>query len=530
MTNSKRDQLLLASFPRPPPGLLSPSGPNSGKVPSPKPSPNSVYKPSDFGFIQVVLDTDSDADSLYDDPSPRKGPYFHHPPPVPTAGHREPNLGDLRLVLDSPSKVFAPNETITGYISGWDSSSHIHIILEGRANTYIRTDKAEYKDRTPLIYRISHLPPERQGIVPRFSITIPEKTQYNLQHLDDLTSNNCLFDNYWTHGWPAQEPYESQPNRPIPPSTHVPLRGSSSLSSRAAGSADITYRLIAIRSRPSPTSPHTLTPEATNITPLTITTLRFPQSKLTTLLSSPPHSTTRDLSLQTRHLSLPPTKRTSLYNHLLDSLHTTSASSSTPTFYFAPTITTPRVAHAGSPLQIKLRIAVLPPPPGKLYNFPIPDIQVVDFKCRIRSYTGIRVLRRTPSQPPKSVTVQSTVLHTTTTHSATFTPRNGAYEGQNCVFSVTLPASASSSFKSASMWRGYKVDVDVGFRVAGRGVRVRGAGGDLDVVAGEGDFGVRAGGEEMGQGGDDGVEMARVVVLRGSDGGGGGFGDLEVGG
>ncbi|KAH7117911.1 hypothetical protein B0J11DRAFT_509603 [Dendryphion nanum] len=478
MAVASRESHILHSFPKPPLGTPSP---RFSRVPSPKRDTTiaAQYRASDFGFIQVALDTASlDNDSLYEDPEP----FEKHQSMAALVIDSEPNLGDLQLVLDSSSRLYAPGETITGYVSGWDQFSHVHIILEGRAKSCIRNEKAEFKDHAPLLYQVTHLSPQVSGMIPRFSVTIPETTQGGLASLDDFAPYDQDFTRYWTHDWPSQESYECEPGHPLPPSMTMPLQPSHVLTSRAAGRGHIEYNLLAIRSRRNRVTGK-LVPEAGCTTPVFLTTQRLTQSKVLELTSQK-QSTTTHLEVQTSQLSK--ISRLSLREQVWDAFN-----SSNPSFYFAPHITTPELAVPGSDVKIAISISIMPPPPGKLYNFPVPDVSVVGFACRVRSYTGIRVLRTSsaaasPSPKPtqsKAHTFKACELRTSSTPpKAVFVPKDGAFENQACVISITLPKTVLPSFKTFNFWRSYRIECDVTFRVAGKEVTAH-TESDLNIVA-----------------------------------------------
>jgi hypothetical protein len=129
------------------------------------PSPTSGNLTSDFGFIHISLDPEhaeapptqsSESEDIND-----------KTPPVPVMLPSS-KLGHIQLVLDEPMKLYSPSDAITGYILGWTPATHIYVILEGKAKTHIRTDKADYLDHAPLLYQVVHLNAEDQNLIPRF--------------------------------------------------------------------------------------------------------------------------------------------------------------------------------------------------------------------------------------------------------------------------------------------------------------------------------------------------------------------------
>jgi hypothetical protein len=74
-----------------------------------------------------------------------------------------------------------------------------------------------------------------------------------------------------------------------------------------------------------------------------------------------------------------------------------------PTFYFSVKATAPRLSVPGATMKISAMIEVLPLPPGKLYNFPIPDITITSISFLVRSYTDMRTLVPTSMQPSPAI-------------------------------------------------------------------------------------------------------------------------------
>ncbi|KAF2471202.1 uncharacterized protein BDR25DRAFT_313823 [Lindgomyces ingoldianus] len=438
-------QQLLSSFPNPPAGVPSRQ----------RPTTSPIACPSDFGYIQVCMDPD-------------------YKQVVPQADHAAAS-SEFSLVLDNPKKLFSPLDTITGYINGWSPScpsQHVHIILEGRAKSYITIDNdLSHKDRTPLLYQITHLLSSSQ-VVPRFSIPIPEHVPVELKKLNALVPRQNISEYYWTHEWPALDPYEYEAGHPLPPSVILPRRSNLGFLFNAVGRGYIEYKLTAIRSRVGDGGK--MTPDANFQVPIWLTTLRLPSSKLDSLLQET-NSISHNLSIQT--LKLLSDKRLSFGELFRDAF-----SSSTPGFYFTPTITIPKLSIPGANLLVSISVTILPPPLARLYNFPVPSVSISSFHCRIRSYTGIRTkgLLLTPSH---AYTFKHCELRCEKQlPTAAFHPKEGGYEGQKCVVTIALPRTILPSFKTFNFWRSYKVEVDVAFSCAGKEV-VMYAKSDLNVVA-----------------------------------------------
>ncbi|KAF2688422.1 hypothetical protein K458DRAFT_428011 [Lentithecium fluviatile CBS 122367] len=453
-----KDQKLLSTFPRPPPGSPSPAN-------LPLPSP----RPSDFGFIPVGLSRDDDADSLYDDPPVDAGTTAASAPILPAlpSTHNE----ELQLVLDSPSRTFSPLDTITGYVLGWDPTTQIHIILEGRAKTYLREAKIHYKDRAPLLYESVHLKPTASNVIPRFSITVPERTVGGLERLNEFAPKDTVYGPYWASVWPALEPYENGADHPLPPSMTASVRNLN-----ASGWGRVSYKLIAVRSEVDNTTGK-LTPNASCQVPVRITTRRLPSTKVQDLMGDA-HIVASDLSIQTAQLSKD--RRLSIREQLRDAFNL-----SAPTFYFKASTTTAKLSTPGADLKVSISIAILPPPPGQLYNFPVPNIAIARLHFRLRSYTGLRVLRLPPDEqkPPKSYTFKEYELETRQSPSgAAFTPKNGGFNGQSCVSTIALPGAILPSFKTYNLWRSYRLECEVTFSIAGKEVSVKSRS-DLNIVA-----------------------------------------------
>ncbi|KAF1966448.1 hypothetical protein BU23DRAFT_603572 [Bimuria novae-zelandiae CBS 107.79] len=475
---------LLATFPRPPPGPRSPARLSLK-------SPGLAPRPSNYGFISTNAtnkDVDVDADSLYDEPGPstpplpqRNVPSF----PVPGPPILQP-VAELQLVLDHPSKVYSPGETITGYIIGWSTTEeHIHIVLSGCSRSSFKDSKAANNDRAPLLFQVTHLEPGLQTSVPRFGISIPNVCGTAQGDLNNFTPRSETGRSYWTPVWSVQDPFENGSGHPLPPSMHMSPRSVSTLSS-IKGEASISYNIIAVRSTLDP-STHGFVPNATFPLPLALTTRRLLSAK-TDLLERETFTLTAALSIQTAALTKE--RKLRFREQLCDAFNT-----STPTFYFSVNVTAPKLGTPGADLRVGIRVDVLPPPPGHLYNFPVPDVTIASITFRIRSYTGVRVLVPSPASAQsadispglvsKKETFKSTELHQTQTpNNATFRPQNGGFDGQVCVATVPLPRDLTPSFKTFNAWRGYRLQYTVRVQVAGKEEEVKVAN-DLDIVVGE---------------------------------------------
>ena len=460
-----KDEHILTSFPRSPQTASAPSR----KSTSPHTSPGHG---SDFDFIEVGLDTSHTELPLTAETIGNNG---HEPaltllpPALPSS-----NSDDLQLVLDGPAKLYASGEMVTGYILGWTPSSHIHIILAGRVKTYVRTDRGEYENRAPLIYNIIHLKPKDQSMVPRFSIQIPDKVQSGLEKVSEI---GPAMKKYWTHEWPDQHDFESHAGHPLPPSMKIPLQISYNPLVRLTASADVTYKVTAIRSRPNPSTSRLASDASCSIS-VHLTTSRLPPSKLR-VLSNEILTSTSNLSIRSRLLA--EDRQPSIGDYFRDTF-----SSATPTFFFAPSVSIPKFCSPGSELPVRISLYILPPPAGKLYNFPVPNIRISYFTCHVRSYTGVRVL--CPLVSPSSERVKWHIFKSSVLEQrqdlkgVVFEPRDGAFEGQKCVFSVKVPGHLTPGFRTWNLWRGYQITVELGFQIKGREERVSVRSG-LDLVA-----------------------------------------------
>ncbi|KAF2651658.1 hypothetical protein K491DRAFT_719625 [Lophiostoma macrostomum CBS 122681] len=481
MAVNRNDQQLLSTFPRPPPGPPTPS-PRRSTFSSPQPT--AVHRPADFGFIHVALD-DEDADHSFaherasrDEVAPSlSAPTLHR---NPTAHNH--SLEELQLVLDSPHKLYSPGEAVTGYISGWDAAFHVHVIFEGYAEACIDTENihshnnAQYKNHVLLLYQITHLRPESQKVVPRFTTTIPEKVGDERDKLKHLLRDSSVSDNYWPYDWPHHDTFEHNFGHPLPPSVLAFNDTYTDFTTRTQGQASVKYKLIAVRSRLDITTGKLIS-DASYETPLYVTTRRPEPQKSLELIST---TTTSTSNLEIRTSQLARERRVSFYDHIRDSF-----SSTTPSFHFTSSISAPKVSIPGGELRIGISVAILPPPPGRLYNFPVPDILIQSFLFRVRSYTGLRIPRLFPNPPISHTFRKIEVEQRKASVNVTFTPKKGNFDEQVCWITVKLPEDILSSFKTYNLWRGYRVECEVDFVVAGKDGVMR-AQSDLNIVAGAG--------------------------------------------
>lgn len=377
---------------------------------------------------------------------------------------------ELQIVLDNPSRLYSPTDAITGYVLGAEPRSILHVVLEGRVRTCLRDPKGEYQDRVPLLYECIQLEATTESSIPTFSITIPEKTSRSLAKLPGNSPDDSTVGPYWTLNWPEHDTFECQADRPLPPSM-----GSRFRSVQVTGSGTVSYRLLAVRSERDDLGKYT--PNASCQIPLWLTTRRLSPTKFQ-LLCQEVDVKTMDLTVQTAQLSKQ--RPLSIREQLRDAFN-----ASAPKFFFRTTTSGPRLAIPGSSLKVTVTLAVLPPPPGHLYNFPVPNISIVNINFCLRSYTGVRTLRHQlgPQKPPKSHTFKACELECRQAPcSAVFRPKDGEFARQSCVTTITLPQNILPSFKTYSIWRSYRLTCTITFLVADKQVTAK-TKTDLSIVA-----------------------------------------------
>lgn len=471
---------LLSAFPRPPSGNSSTERlvlQNTGPTP----------RPWNYGFISTRHTEGIDADSLYDEPGPPPPP-VHERKAYATQDMVAPSLrpdAELQLVPDNPSRVYAPGDTITGYVLGRSTpEEHIHIILHGHSSSTLKDAKTLNIDRTPLLFQSMYLEYTSRDSVPRFEIKIPYACGSAERDWDSFLPGLEPGRSYWTTKWPFQDSFESEAGHPLPPSLYTGPHRAQALSN-VQGQASISYSLVAVRSSLDSES-NSFKPSESFQLPLTLTTRRLSPSKIH-LLKRETCSFVSKLSIQTTALSKE--RKLSLREQFRDAFNTAA-----PTFYFQVNVTTPRLSTPGADVKIGIALEVLPPPPGHLYNFPIPDITIASIAFRVRSYTGVRAIPVfAPSQPSpgaldavckKETFKQTELTQTQTPTNATFEPRDGDFKDQVCVATLLLPQEMTPSFKTYNAWKGYRLECAVRVHIVGKEEEVKVIS-DLDVVAGE---------------------------------------------
>lgn len=469
---------LLASFPHPPiPRLLAP-------LQSQQPGINlDVWKDGSTGHSVY---NDIDSDSLYEDPGPPlSSPYSRRDtPPVHVHPVSSPQPHpEFQIVFDHPSRLYAPGDTISGYIIGHSTAEdEIQVIFTGYATTSLRDSGTIHTDHTSLVHQVKNVLPGSETI-PRFEIKIPFACKIATSGLDDLTPRDDLKIR-WTDTWPPEDTFENEDGHPLPPSMHMVPRKLSTLSG-VFGEASIVYSVIAVRSALD-TKSNKLIPNATCRLPLTVTTLRFPALRMYHLARE---TCTLSCNLSAQTAALSKERKLRLREQLRDAFNT-----SAPTFHFKAKVTVSKIGAPGADMKARVDFEVLPPPAGHLYNFPLPDIAINSMTFRIRSYTGIRVLvpsaqsQSTVESPPtasRKETFKHTEFHQTQTpNDVVFKPRDGGYEGQVCVATIPLPGDLTPSFKTYNAWQGYRLEYVIRIQVAGKQVEAKVAS-DLNIVAGE---------------------------------------------
>lgn len=63
-----------------------------------------------------------------------------------------------------------------------------------------------------------------------------------------------------------------------------------------------------------------------------------------------------------------------------------------------------------------------------------------------------------------------------------FKPKDGNFDDQSCIITVTIPKSITPSFKTYNFWRSYRIEVEVTFAAAGKEATAN-ATSDLNIVA-----------------------------------------------
>ena len=437
-------------------------------------------------------------------------------PQKATSGSVPPTLApsldaELQLVLDHPSKWYAPGDTMTGYIFGCSAiEHHVHIMLLGLSNVSIRDSKTADVNRAPLILHMAHIKPGTSSVIPRFEVKVPHVCEIKARDKDVFPLQNDTETQKITIR-SANTTFETKSGHPLPPAMHIDTRKVSSLLS-IHGEASISYKIIAVRSSFG-VDVNRFIPNASVQLPLRITTRRLPSSQVA-LLKRETRTLKIDLSTQTAALSKQ--RRLRLREQLYDAFN-----SSAPTFYFRMKATMPKLGTPGSELKIGVNFEALPPPPGRSYYFSIPDVTIVNLLFRIRSYTGMRI-RDIPKGPQSTaennVTAsrKETFRNTSfrqlqTPENATFKPQEGNFGGQVCVATVCLPPDLIPSFKTYNAWMGYRLECVIRVRVAGKEEEAKVVS-DLDIVIGEDTEITRA--MPHGQNEDDGVvrQIAETFV------------------
>ncbi|KAF2734918.1 hypothetical protein EJ04DRAFT_602046, partial [Polyplosphaeria fusca] len=462
-----REGSLLSSFPRPPPR------PNSFS-PTISTTPSRVYQASDFGFIPLDLGMLGHK-SYINEPEER----IDTPTSASPANEESAPFG---LVIDNPTRLYAPGDTITGYVVGLNAHTftrRVHLILEGRAKISVTVGgQIEYRERALLLYHVLPLQPQRYCASSRFSIKIPIETQQGLEHLNGIDLRAVQGYSY-THNWPSQEGFESTARHPLPPSTSVPIPTSNTLRVTPTTQGYVEYKLSAVRSR-SKGGNGRLILDCICSVPITITTLRMSSNELHDVLIDK-KTVVQDLFVKTPQLSQD--RRFSIREQLREPV-----TSSTLTLYMRSNISIPKTSVPGAGVQLVLSLAVLPPPAAKLYDFAIPEVTVTSFSCSVKSYQGLRMSHINARSTPiggqlKFCTIKEVEYSTSMrTRDTRFRPRNGGFDGQSCTFTVHLPATLVPSFKTYNMWRAYRLKAKFMLVVAGKEVMMHVAN-DLSIVA-----------------------------------------------
>lgn len=447
---------------------------------------------------------DTNIDSIHDTPGispptvlPRKAPSVRAQA-APASG---PDA-ELQLVLDHPSRWYAPGDKITGYIFGCSTIEyHAHIMLLGLSTVSIKDSKTAHTNRAPLVLHMAHVKPGTSSLIPRFEVKVPHICEIRARDKDVSTLLD-ITESWRTTTRPDHAPFETKSGHPLPPSMHVSARKTLALSG-VYGEAYVFYKLIAVRSSFG-IDVDGFSPNASVQIPLKVTTCRLPSSKIA-LLERETHTLKMDLSTQTAALSKQ--RRLRLREQLYDAFNT-----SAPTFYFQMKVTLPKLGTPGSEMKIGVGFEALPPPPGRSYYFSIPDITIVSLLFRIRSYTGIRV-RDAPAGSQSAgdnratISRKETFRKTTfrqlqTPENAIFKPQDGSFGGQVCIATIHLPQELTPSFKTYNAWMGYRLECVIKVRVAGKEEEAKVAS-DLDIVIGEDTEILRA--IPHGQSEDDGI-------------------------
>ena len=372
---------------------------------------------------------------------------------------------NLQLSLDYPNRLYAPGDSITGTVTGWDpsSKSSVYLIFEGRSKSYLRFKGSfdlRYRDRSPLLYQVIQLKPASSGKSTdgRFTITIPETTQQGLSKVTELTKKH----DYWTHSWPKNEDFELDPGYALPPSTNQPKRINYGAVQDEHGWGYVRYTITAIQSEVGKKKKAKVTGSALKV--VWMTTARMSMSAFAERRAEESVCKEQRLTVETQRLD------PAIGNRKLSFRESFKGAFSTkPILHFAPVIAVPRLAVAGSEVTLSVCVRAMPINPKKSdqlgYNFPLPPITLEHIVLRLKDTTKIRCKGSVVTSEYCGEFADAVVANQTWENKYVFYPTNDnqAYAYEPCLIDFKIPASCTPTFRTCNLRKKWYIKGDAVF-------------------------------------------------------------------
>ncbi|RHZ62289.1 uncharacterized protein CDV56_105167 [Aspergillus thermomutatus] len=360
-------------------------------------------------------------------------------------------IADLDVTLDHPNRLFAPGDTITGSVHGWDPStgeSSLEISLQGRSKTYIQPGNGVVnKDRSLLTYQTTRLEPSDHvgSSIAKFSLTVPLSVEENPSDLAKKINDGR---SYWRHSWPKEDPaFESSGGHRLPPSMSVPHREPWRGDPMSAwGHIQYTVTATVSQGEGDQTSKTESYPETVRISgpPVTVEELEPFKGVMR-----------KGMGQLCMDRKKEPKKKTF-------SWYVRSALKLYPLLWLAPTIKVPRYAVVGDDIKISIQ---LQPSPAE-YRFDLPPISLHRVTARIRDTAGIRG-KRTPLggtfelELPGGPSASKTW---TTKHLFNPAEDGRSYQNAPCQVTFQIPRSCIPTFKTYNLYMKWNVAVELVLR------------------------------------------------------------------
>ncbi|KAJ5272400.1 hypothetical protein N7478_007525 [Penicillium angulare] len=357
-------------------------------------------------------------------------------------------MTDLDIAIDYPNRLYAPGDSITGSVHGWDpwtNQGFLEISLQGRSKSYIQPGGGVVnKSRSLLTYQTTRLEASDYvgSTITPFSLTVPLSVETNPSN---SAKNINEGRSYWRHSWPDDPAFECSDVHPLPPSINMPRRASRGDPAVAWGTIKFKVTATVFMGDGDQTSKMKSYPEMVRIT-----------GPYVTVEDLEANMDVMQLSKGLLGIDQNPTKRKSFSSRIK------SAFKSTQRIWLAPTVKVPIYAVIGEKVEISIQMELSGITPG--FEFPLVSLHRVT--VRLCDSLGVRG-KQTPLGGTHELLLPGAASATKSwTPRHQFTPAGDgkSYSDAPCKVTFEIPRGCVPTFKTYNLFMRWNFLVEMVFR------------------------------------------------------------------